>query len=327
MKQLSKKTICIFLTVLMLSLTLVSCLQSDDQRPAVTLADHNLSVDMVRRVVYHTVSQLSEEGSLFIEGQVNGELLMNQVKQTLSDQLMVHFAAQDLEVSLSSADRREIRSSIRDLQREYGTREDFLYEIAKFGLSEQAVFDWMYIEELQDRLYPIIFTWMLNLSSEDILDDILENFVSTTHIFVSGSSRTSAEVAEEADRLYALIADGEDMAQLAARYSDDAMSVNNTFTDGSTRIFLFFSQAAQALAVDEIAKVETALGVYLIRRNEITRDHAEALFSDLYLESNSRMFRDTLREIAGKSEVEVVFTEIFYEIFEEIMDTHLEGSG
>ncbi|MCL2213377.1 MAG: hypothetical protein FWB93_06070 [Oscillospiraceae bacterium] len=319
-----RKTLAVLVAGLVLCVFLVSCLQTEDSRSAVTLREHRVTADTVRHVTFATATRMSDEGSLVVDGEVNRELLVERVKMTLADMLNVHLTAEEFDISLTSANRREIRSRIREMQRAFENRDNFLYLLTAIGSSEQTVFDLMYIEELEERLSQIVFVGMLNLGFDDIIADIEENFVFTTHIFISNRGRTPSEVTAEVDRLYALISAGVDMVDIATRYSDDAMSIGHIFTDGCDNTPLLFSRVAHRLAIGELEQVVTSHGVFLIRRNEITTDLAESRFSELFSDSNTRMFRDALRELAEELGEEVSFTDVFYEVLDEVLASFVE---
>jgi parvulin-like peptidyl-prolyl isomerase len=197
-------------------------------------------------------------------------------------------AAKELGVKITDADIEKVR---KDLVKERfsGDEEKLAAEVKKQGLSDEAFLETLRVSVLSTKLFDAV-TKDVKVTDSDALSYYTQNQEQygspesrdVRHILIAeqvdpscqpSPPTTQCEVdfaksKQEADRIYGLLQDGGDFAELAKQYSDDPGSASSggKYTAVRGASVPEFDKAAFALETNEISKpVKTQYGYHVIQ--------------------------------------------------------------
>ena len=303
------RSLSLLLSLLLLTSALASCGGKDD---AVRYGDFGISraifqyqccIDKTSYLyeAYGTTSERTSSSQLQdlpaiwamedAEGNTVADTLKKGVLERLEWMLYLEQYAKDRGYTLNEDDKAKVKNDLNKLVQNFETKSEFNKTMKNYGINYDKLYDY-YLHQAQASLgnYLLFGEGGAMEISEDAARSYFEkNYITAGVIYINNVNKTYAngktvylpegekqEKTALAEDLYQRLLDGEDFAALYRQYSDrqDANGDTYTFTHGEFGVDEA-EEAAFALSVGKVAKVETDKGVFLIIRRGLNNAYFE----------------------------------------------------
>ena len=243
-------------------------------------------------------SQLQDNPAIWQAAAEDGSTVADTLKSEVLDEAKLFLYMKDYAVSqgytLGAEEKKYIKAEFDKVVSNYGDKKTFNREMKKYGVTYEQVLEYNYLQTLAYQGMNLLFG---ENGTQRITDENLEkyyknNYASVACIFINTKTKTAAngkviglpeaekqEKIALADDLLAKVQAGEDFAALALKHSDQKIDEESakkgyTFSKGG-----FVNAEAEekiwTMKNNEIARVDTDGGVYILRRRPLNTDAFE----------------------------------------------------
>jgi parvulin-like peptidyl-prolyl isomerase len=218
-------------------------------------------------------------------------------------------AAEDLDVQVTDADVKQARDRLRD-ERFEGDEKKLADALEEQGLSEEAFLETLRVSVLAEEIFKAV-TKGVKVTDAEALTSYTQSSEQyktpesreVRHILIAEKDSNGqvdyAKSKTEADRIYGLLQDGGDFAELAKENSDDQGSATSggNYTANRGQSVPEFDKTAFALKTNEVSRpVKTQFGYHVIQALEDAKPAKVTPFDEVKASIKATLLQDKKSE-------------------------------